>query len=200
MAEKQDLELGEAGKSNNKKKLLIIVGIVVLVLLIAGVAAFLLLKNAPATDEAESAEAAALEEGAVSLRYVSLPNPLLTNVASSSGKARTIKVQVVFAVKTEAAELAVKKHLPLLGSELLQLLGSSNAEQLMGSDGQQAFREQALKVVQEALAREEASTSETKADTDTDTEADADAKHEAPTPKTKQPLVERILFTQFVMQ
>lgn len=183
MAEKQDLELGEAGKGN-KKKLLIIIGVVVVVLLAAGVAAFLLLKKAPAEGGAETAEAEAVEEGAASLRYVSLTNPLLTNVTSSSGKARTAKVQVVFAVKSEAAELAVKKHLPLLSSELLQLLSSSDADQLMSMDGQQVFREQALKVVQEAMAREEASVPE----------------EGASAPKTKQPLVERILFTQFVMQ
>lgn len=183
MAEKQDLELGEAGKGN-KKKLLIIIGAVVVVLLAGAVAAFLLLKKAPAEGDAESTDGEAVEDAVVSLRYVSLTNPLLTNVPSSTGKARTAKVQVVFAVRSEAAELAVKKHLPLLSSELLQLLSSSDADQLMSMDGQQVFREQALKVVQEAMAREEA----------------AVPKDGAPAPETKQPLVERILFTQFVMQ
>ncbi|HEX4912115.1 MAG TPA: flagellar basal body-associated FliL family protein [Permianibacter sp.] len=196
MAEKQDLELGEAGKGN-KKKLLIIIGAVVFVLLAGGVAAFLLLKKAPAEGEQDVAEETeALEEGAVSMRYVSLTNPLLTNVSSSSGKSRTAKVQVVFAVKSEEAELAVKKHLPLLSSELLQLLASSDADQLMSMDGQQVFREQALKVVQEALAREEAAASQAKVKSD----EEDDKADEAPAPKTKPALVERILFTQFVMQ
>ena len=199
MAEKQDLELGEAGKGN-KKKLLIIIGAVVFVLLAGGVAAFLLLKKAPAEGDKEAAEETeALEEGAVSMRYISLTNPLLTNVSSSSGKSRTAKVQVVFAVKSEEAELAVKKHLPLLSSELLQLLASSDADQLMSMDGQQVFRDQALKVVQEALAREEAAAAaaaKAKAESDEE-EGKAD---DEPAPKTKPALVERILFTQFVMQ
>lgn len=176
MAEKQDLELGEAGKGNSKKKLVIIVGAVVLVLIIGAAAAFFLLKKEPAAEgaseahPAEHAEEEVPEEGAPSLRYVALAEPLITNLPGE-GKSRTIKIQVVYAVKTASAEEAVKKHLPLLGSELLMLLSSTTAEQLMTLEGQQAFRDQALQNSRAALEREE-----------------------------KKPLIERILFTQFVMQ
>ncbi len=183
MAEKQDLELGEAGKGSSKKKLIIIVAAAVL-LLGGGAAAFFLLKKAPApaegehAAEAEHAEAGDAEaeheeepvEGAPSLLYVSLPEAIIANLPSAT-KARTIKLQVSFAVKNTHAEAAVKKHLPLLGSEVLMLLSATTAEQLMSAEGQQAFRDESLKKVQEAMQREE-----------------------------KKPLVEKILFTQFVMQ
>lgn len=181
MAEKQDLELGEAAKGGSKKKLIIIIAAVVL-LAVAGGAAFFLLKKAPEPAEgdaaatAESAEHPAEEEeevpeeGAPSLRYVALTNPIIANLAST-GKSRTIKIQVVYAVKTLSAEEAVKKHLPLLGSEFLLLLSSVPADQLLTAEGQQAFRDQALENARATLEREE-----------------------------KKPLVERILFTQFVMQ
>lgn len=180
MAEKQDLELGEAAKGGSKKKLIIIIAAVVL-LAVAGGAAFFLLKKTPEPAEgdaaatAESAEHPAEEEevpeeGAPSLRYVALTNPIIANLAST-GKSRTIKIQVVYAVKTLSAEEAVKKHLPLLGSEFLLLLSSVPADQLLTAEGQQAFRDQALENARATLEREE-----------------------------KKPLVERILFTQFVMQ
>ena len=180
MAEKQDLELGEAGKSGGKKKLLIIVGILVLVLAIGGGAAFFLLKKDPAAEAGPDGEAAAheateepeeeLPEGAPSLLYIALNEPLIANLPSA-GKSRTVKLQVVFAVKTPNAELAVKKHVPLLSSELLMLLSTTDADQLMTAEGQQAFRDQALAKAREAIEREE-----------------------------KKPLIERILITQFVMQ
>jgi flagellar protein FliL len=180
MAEKQDLELGEAAKGGGKKKLIIIIAAAVLVLAIGGGAAFFLLKKpAPTEGEAGAAgteagehaeEEEVPEEGAPSLRYVALAQPILANL-SGAEKAHTIKLQVVYAVKTASAEEKVKKHLPLLGSELLLQLSSAPAEQLMTAEGQQAFRDQALVNARAALEREE-----------------------------KKPLVERILFTQFVMQ
>ncbi len=181
MAEKQDLELGEAGKSGSKKKLIIII-VAAVVLLGGGAAAFLLLKGEPAPAEGEQVaegehgEAAEHEpeeepvEGAPSLLYVNLPEAIVANLPSTT-KPRTIKLQVSFAVKNPTAEAAVKKHLPLLGSEVLMLLSATTAEQLMTPEGQQAFRDESLKKVQEAMQREE-----------------------------KKPLVEKILFTQFVMQ
>lgn len=172
MAEKQDLELGEAGKGSGKKKLILIIAAAVL-LLGGGAAAFFLLKKPAAPDGAEATaevEEDAPADGAPSLLYVPLSSPIIANVASAE-KSRTVKLQVVFAVKSVEAETAVKKHLPLLSSELLSLLSSTDAGQLMTADGQQAFRDQALQRAQAALEREE-----------------------------KKPLVERILFTQFVMQ
>lgn len=174
MAEKQDLELGEAGKGGGKKKLLIIVGAVVLLLAIAGAAAFFLLGKSPdAEAEAESGEAqeetAEHQEGG-GLLYVSASEPILANLPSAT-KPRTIKVQVVYAVKSPEAELAVKKHLPLLSSILSMQLSSTDAESLMTPEGQQAFRDLVLQNARAALEKEET-----------------------------QPMVERILFTQFVMQ
>lgn len=184
MAEKQDLELGEAAKGGSKKKLVIIIIAAVVLLAVAGGAAFFLLKKAPEPAEGETAATAESaehpaeeaeeeevpEEGAPSLRYVALTNPIIANLASAE-KSRTIKIQVVYAVKTLSAEEAVKKHLPLLGSEFLLLLSSVPADQLLTAEGQQAFRDKALENARATLEREE-----------------------------KKPLVERILFTQFVMQ
>lgn len=185
MADKQDLELGEAAKGGSKKKLIIIVA-AVLVLAIGGGAAFFLLKKSPEPAEGEHAAAEGSEhgdaagheaepeeepvEGAPSLLYVPLPEAIIANLPSES-KPRTIKIQVTFAVKNAHAEETVKKHLPLLGSEVLMLLSATTAEQLMTPEGQQGFRDQALQKVQAAMEHEE-----------------------------HKPLIEKILFTQFVMQ
>jgi len=194
MAEKQDLELGEAAKGGGKKKLIIIIVAAVLILAIAGGAAVFLMKKKPAPADGEAATSESAEhaepadhepeagaegetdedeehvEGEPSLLYVALPEAIVANLPSET-KSRTIKIQVTFAVKNAHAEAAVKKHLPLLGSEVLMLLSATAAEQLMTTEGQQAFRDQALLKVRAAMELEE-----------------------------HKPLVEKILFTQFVMQ
>ncbi len=214
MAEKkevEDLELGEAGKGN-KKKLIIIIAAAVL-LIGGGVAGFLLMKGGDkkpkaaehseqsadeehgeeASDDAEHDEAADEEHGEEAAEgeehaeeapeeeaaegeghagpvYLELGEPIIANLPSEK-KSRTIKVNVVFVIKNAAGEAKVKKHLPLLKSELLMMLSSTTVEALSSAEGQQTFREHVVEKMKETVAHEE-----------------------------KKPYIEKVLFTQFIMQ
>lgn len=215
MAEKkeaEDLELGDVGKSNKKK--FVIIGAAAVLLIGGGIAGFLLMKGGDkkskadtehsqseegehAEDEEEASaehgeepseeghgeEAAEGEhaeeepaeeghegEGHSGPVYLELGEPIIANLPSEK-KSRTIKVQVAFVLKDAAAEAKVKKHLPLLKSELLMMLSSTTVEALSSAEGQTAFREQALAKMKEKVAKEE-----------------------------KKPYIEKLLFTQFIMQ
>ncbi len=197
--EAEDLELGEVGKGAGKKKLIIIIAAAVL-LIGGGVTGFLLMKGGDkkaksdaehseevvdeehadaSADEAADAHEETPEEAAPEVDeeghplgpvYLDLGEPIIANLPSEK-KSRTIKVQVTFVMKNAAAEARVKKHLPLLKSELLMLLSTTSVESLSTAEGQQAFRDSAFKKMKATITHEE-----------------------------KKPYIEKLLFTQFVMQ
>lgn len=164
MAEAQDLELGEVGKSSNKK-LFVIIGAVAL-LAIVGVAAFFLMSGE--SSESETEEDA--EPIVVNTTYVDIPQPILVNIPGTS-KPRMVKMTISFSVTNPELAEKVKKHLPLLRSEILVFTATQDADVLMTPEGQAVFRQQMLEKLQAAM------------------EAEEQAK-----------LIDRVLFTSFVMQ
>lgn len=165
MAEAQDLELGEVGKPSNKK-LFIIIGVVA-VLLIGGVVGFLLMGGEKAEGEEEATEQ---EPIVINTTYVDIPKPILVNVPGTT-KPRTVKMTISFSVANPELAEKVKKHLPLLQNEILVFTAMQDADQLMTTEGQQAFKQQLLEKLQTAM------------------EAEEQAK-----------IIDRVLFTSFVMQ
>ncbi|TMP87935.1 flagellar basal body-associated protein FliL [Pseudoalteromonas ruthenica] len=170
-----DLQIEEGGGS--KKKLIIIIAVVVL--LVGGGAGYFLFAGgddpAPATLEQEQSSAS--EQGGAapsaqlgSALYVGMPRPFVFNVPGAA-RDRIVQIKVQLLVRGEGNEEAAKKHIPLIEGTLLSVFAGTNADELSTAAGKESLRDEALTQVQQALEGVEGSK-----------------------------VVERVLFTGFVMQ
>ncbi|MBQ4846357.1 MULTISPECIES: flagellar basal body-associated protein FliL [unclassified Pseudoalteromonas] len=173
MAEETDLEIEEAG--GGKKKLIIIIAAVVVIL--GGVAGFFLMSGSdePAeTLEEETAIVEAPEPSAAaetgSALYVAMPRPFVFNVPGAS-RDRIVQIKVQLLVRGDGNEEIAKKHIPLIEGTLLSVFSTTTADELSTSAGKETLRLTALDKVQAAMEGVEGSK-----------------------------VVERVLFTGFVMQ
>ncbi|MEC6795951.1 flagellar basal body-associated protein FliL [Photobacterium sp. S4TG1] len=125
-----------------------------------------------------SAEAKATEVGSISTQpplkmsayYIVLPEPFIFNV-SGKERDRVVQIKVQLMVRGEQNEALAKKHVPLVESVLLQTFAVATVEQLRQPQGREQLRQQALTTVQATMNK-----------------------------MTNMPVVERVLFTGFVMQ
>ncbi len=125
-----------------------------------------------------SAEAKAAEVGSTSTQsplkmsayYIVLPEPFIFNV-SGKERDRVVQIKVQLMVRGEQNEALAKKHVPLVESVLLQTFAAATVEQLRQPQGREKLRQQALTTVQATMNK-----------------------------MTNMPVVERVLFTGFVMQ
>ncbi|OOF15764.1 flagellar basal body-associated protein FliL [Salinivibrio proteolyticus] len=113
-----------------------------------------------------------LEEQAMSLPaiYVTLPRPFVFNVTGDEQQ-RLVQVKAQLLVRGNEMEALAKENLPLVEHALLNTFGAATAEQLRTPQGQLEVRRQAAENVRAALIK-----------------------------VTGEPVVERVLFTGFVMQ
>ncbi|SDK06828.1 flagellar FliL protein [Ferrimonas sediminum] len=102
--------------------------------------------------------------------YVGMPRPFLFNLPGDK-RSYLVQIKVQIQVRGGAAQDLVKKHIPLIEDSLLTTFSGSNAQQLASREGKEELRTQALMNVQTTLQG-----------------------------VTGKPLVERVLFTGFVMQ
>lgn len=167
----------EAG--GGKKKMLIIIIAVVVLLIGGGVAAYMMLAGGSSEEVAESAveetEAAPEEAEDVDATqgdafYVGMPRAFVFN-AMGHGRDRLVQIKVKLLVRGGDRETAAKKHIPLIEDTLLTVFSASDAEMLASQKGKEELRQMALESVQKALE-----------------------------PIVGNPVVEKVLFTGFVMQ
>lgn len=178
MADEKELELDNSGK---KKKLIIIIAIVA-ILLVGGAAAFFMLGG---EDEVSQAELdAALDSGSTSevaatgdtnaelgsALYVPMPRPFRFNVPGAA-RDRFVEIRVQLLVRGSDNEEAAKKHVPLIESTLLAVFSQSNADDLATSAGKASLKQKSLAEVHKIMTEVEGSK-----------------------------IVEKVLFTGFVMQ
>lgn len=102
--------------------------------------------------------------------YVTLPQPFVFNVTGDSQQ-RLVQVKVQLMVRGDQNETLAKQNLPLVEHSLLTTFGAATVEQLRTPQGQLEVRKQAVDTVQAAMEK-----------------------------ITGKPVVERVLFTGFVMQ
>ncbi len=173
MAQDANLEIEEAGK---KKKVIIIAAVVVI---IAAVAGFFLLSGGsdePVATLAEETAAASAESAPKptadvgSALYVAMPRPFVFNVPGAA-RDRIVQIKVQLLVRGEVNEETAKKHIPLIEGTLLGVFAGTNADELSTAAGKESLRIEALEKVQTALEGVEGNK-----------------------------VVERVLFTGFVMQ
>ncbi|MBY3787260.1 flagellar basal body-associated protein FliL [Photobacterium carnosum] len=102
--------------------------------------------------------------------YIVLSEPFIFNV-SGKERDRVVQIKVQLMVRGEKNEALAKKHVPLVESVLLQIFAATTVEQLRQPQGREQLRQQALTAVQATMNK-----------------------------MTNMPVVERVLFTGFVMQ
>ncbi|MEE1672763.1 flagellar basal body-associated protein FliL [Agarivorans aestuarii] len=160
----------EDGEGGSKKKLIIIIAIVA-VLVIGGVVGFLLMGSG--SDEAPAAAEPA-EEATASVThtalYVGMPRPFVFNIVGDH-RDRLVQIKVQLLVRGTANEEAAKLHIPLIEGTLLSVFSSATVEDLSTQEGKDTIRENSLTETQKALKE-----------------------------ITGKVVVEKILFTGFVMQ
>ncbi|MDO6444363.1 flagellar basal body-associated protein FliL [Colwellia sp. 1_MG-2023] len=180
-AKEKDLELDNSGK----KKKIIIIGAVVAILAIGG-GAFMFLGGEPEVSQAEldaalnsgGAEASADGSSAApttgasagTALYVPMPRPFRFNVPGAA-RDRFVEIRVQLLVRGADNEEAAKKHVPLIESTLLAVFSQSNADDLATSAGKTSLKQKSLAEV-----------------------------HKIMTDVAGSNIVEKVLFTGFVMQ
>ncbi|MER2492219.1 flagellar basal body-associated protein FliL [Catenovulum sediminis] len=177
-AEQEELQVEEAG--GGKKKLIIIIVAVVLVLVLGGVGYFMFMggdDSAEAEVSLDEAPAAANNAsgggGNVEIGdavYVAMPRPFVFNVPGAD-RDRLVQIKVQLLVRGSQNEETAKKHIPLIEGTLLRVFSGTSADSLGTSAGKEALKTSSLKAVQDELLS-----------------------------IAGRPVIEKVLFTGFVMQ
>lgn len=174
----KELEMEDGG---GKSKKLLIIGAVVVVLILGGVGGYFMFgsSDAPAEqaslddDNAGDAAAAPEEEAGVevgSALYVAMPRPFVFNVPGSV-RDRLVQIKVQLLVRGDDSEEQAKRHIPLIEGALLKTFSSTNADDLATTAGKEALKSKSLQDVQTTMVD-----------------------------VTGKKIVEKVLFTGFVMQ
>ncbi|MEF1254103.1 flagellar basal body-associated protein FliL [Vibrio sp. M260112] len=149
---------------------LIIIIIAAVVLLAGGGGAAFFLMGSD--DSAETAQTT-LPQVAASVdpvAYVNIPQPFLFNVTGDK-KDRLVQIKVQLMVRGSENENLARYHSPLIESSLLSTFASATVDQLRTANGRIELREKATDDIKASLNR-----------------------------AVGQPVIERVLFTDFVMQ
>ncbi|RUO80884.1 flagellar basal body-associated protein FliL [Idiomarina tyrosinivorans] len=174
--EQQDGE--EGGGAGGKRKLLIIIAAVVVVIIAGGVGWWLLSGDdeppAAAPQSSETATAAEVPAGPApnegDALYVGMPRPFVFNVPGDA-RDRLVQIKVQLLVRGAENEELAKKHIPLIEGTLHQVFSSSTADALQTAEGKAKVQELGLAEVRKVLQE-----------------------------TIGKPVVEKVLFTGFVLQ
>lgn len=156
MAE-EELQIEETGGKKSKLMLIIIIAVV---LIGGGAAAYFFLfagSDEPTAAEELAAQggeqAAAASEVNASVGtalYVAMPRPIVFNVPGA-GRDRLVQIKVQLMVRGTDNEEKAKTHIPLIEGTLLQVFSASNADDLVTEPGKIELRDNALEAVQNSL-------------------------------------------------
>ncbi|MCG9729271.1 flagellar basal body-associated protein FliL [Shewanella sp. Isolate13] len=172
MAEEAALELEDSVKPKSKKKLIIFgVGGVVLLIAIA-ITVWMLLGSDEASESSNAAEGAVTEQAPRTGEafYAAMPRPFLFNL-SDNGRTRLVEIKVQLMVRGNDDDTLIRKHIPLIEDALLTTFSGADIQKLSSPAGKDELRLLALRNVQNTLQ-----------------------------PVTGRTVVEKVLFTGFVMQ
>ncbi|WP_234418518.1 flagellar basal body-associated protein FliL [Dongshaea marina] len=151
--------------------MLIIIIAVVVILVGGGAAAWFLLFSGSDSGEAVQTEEV-VEEPITSSEavYVGMPRPFVFNVAGTP-RDRLVQIKVQLLVRGTENEAFAKQHVPLIEGTLLRVFSAETAAQLETLQGKDQLRQKSLDEVRKSLEK-----------------------------LTGVPVVEKVLFTGFVMQ
>ncbi|KJY83786.1 flagellar basal body-associated protein FliL [Vibrio galatheae] len=152
------------------KSKLLIIIIAVVVLLAGGGGAAFFLMG---SDDAAEEQQAITQDAAAPVdpvAYVNIPQPFLFNVTGDK-KDRLVQIKVQLMVRGSENENLARYHSPLIESTLLSTFASATVDQLRTVNGRVELRDKATDDIKASLNR-----------------------------AVGQPVIERVLFTDFVMQ
>ncbi|HGF7190052.1 flagellar basal body-associated protein FliL [Vibrio cholerae] len=154
-----------------KKKLLIII-IAAVVLLVGGGGAAFFMMGSGGDEAAADAEQKAEQVAAPidPVSYVNIAQPFVFNVTGDS-KDRMVQIKVQLMVRGSENENLARYHSPLVESSLLATFASATVEQLRTPNGRIELRDKATEDIKAALNQ-----------------------------AVGKPVIEKVLFTDFVMQ
>ncbi|WP_394200744.1 flagellar basal body-associated protein FliL [Shewanella waksmanii] len=172
MAEEESLELEDSEAPKSKKKIIIFAVIgVVLALVIAGALWFFLSGDEPTDTPADETATEQVEEvNQGEAFYVAMPRPFVFNLPGQT-RSRLVEIKVQMMVRGADDDVLIKKHIPLIEDALLTTFSGSDEQKLSSLAGKDELRQLALLNVQNTLQ-----------------------------PVTGRKVVEKVLFTGFVMQ
>ncbi|CAG8998381.1 MAG: hypothetical protein CENE_00327 [Candidatus Celerinatantimonas neptuna] len=166
-----DADLTVDESGGGKKKLIIIIVLALVVLLGGGAAAyFLLFSSSP--EPATATEQVQTEEAPSKepAFYVGMPRPFVFNVTGDT-RDRLVQIKVQLMVRGSDNESLAKKNIPLIEGTLLSTFSAATVTQLSTPEGKEHLRTQALDNTRKALKE-----------------------------LTGKSVIEKVLFTGFVMQ
>ncbi|MFD2180252.1 flagellar basal body-associated protein FliL [Veronia pacifica] len=171
MAEEETENTEEEGGGGKSKLLIIIIAAVVLLAGGGGAAFFLMSGGDEAPPEATaSQEKTESDAPPAPALYVTLDQPFIFNVTGDRAH-RLVQVEIQLMVRGESHQFLVQQNLPLVESSLLEAFGKATVQQLRTAKGQDEVRQMAAESVQKAMEN-----------------------------AIGEAVVERVLFTGFVMQ
>ena len=155
MAENTSADEPVAKKS--RLKLFALLGFLILLAIGLAVAGAFWFMNGslPGMGGDETAEEQAKEPEFLPSVYLDLEKPLLTTV-QADGRQRYAQVHVALEAESQAVLDAAQVHLPLLRSQLIQLMGSRSFDSLRAPEGRQELAQAMTDKVNELLANENA--------------------------------------------
>ncbi len=160
----------EQDAPKGKGKLLIIIIAVVVLLLGGGGAAFLLMGSDDAASEESGAEAQQVVTSSEPVSYVNIAQPFIFNVTGDK-RDRLVQIKVQLMVRGSENQNLAGYHSPLIESSLLATFASATVDQLRTTTGRVELRDKATEDIKASLTR-----------------------------AVGKPVIERVLFTDFVMQ
>ena len=178
MADDEEKEDGEEeGQDSGTKKKLIILGSICLVLIILSVAGTMVALNMFSGAEEEMVSAELEEEkppeeseSKKPAIYYPLKPAIIVNF-QARGRQRFLQAEITLLVRDESVIQAVETHMPMIRNSLVMLFGGQTYEELQTAEGKELLQEDSAQQIQTLLQQE-----------------------------IGEPGVEKVLFTNFVMQ
>lgn len=159
------------GDAPKGKSKLIIIIIAIVVLLAGGGAAFFLMGSGePEAEPSAKTAQPAAKTPEDPIHYVSIPQPFVFNVTGDK-RDRLVQIKVQLMVRGSKNEELARYHTPLVESSLLSTFASATVDQLRSPTGRIELRDKATEDIRTALNK-----------------------------AVGNPVIERVLFTDFVMQ
>ncbi|ABZ76020.1 flagellar basal body-associated protein FliL [Shewanella halifaxensis HAW-EB4] len=172
MAEEAALELEDSAEPKSKKKLILFGAIGAVLITVIAITAYLLLSSDDAAQVTGADDVVAAESAPRTGEafYAAMPRPFLFNLPDN-GRTRLVEIKVQLMVRGSDDDTLIKKHIPLIEDALLTTFSGADIQKLSSPAGKDELRLLALRNVQNTLQ-----------------------------PVTGRTVVEKILFTGFVMQ
>ena len=174
----------EQEKPKSKMLLIIIIAVLVVLLIGGGVAAFFMLSGGDDPVAEESSEPA--QKPAI---YFDFKPPFVVNY-QWKGRQRYVQISLTVMTRDAAAIDLINTHMPLVRNNLVMILGAQDFETLRTTEGKEALRQTMLEEIQKILLEESGGAPA----------APTDGEEAGLMAGNGGPVIEQVLFTNFVMQ